>query len=89
VTTTITSLIRSIQHKHVENIVEEHKDIFSLMRVLLYFHFKHLIVLVHNAPLPNGPIYRGSLIENESISYVHHSYNRSLHNSIVHEPFRV
>jgi hypothetical protein len=105
----------------VDKIVEEHKDIFSSpTRVPLHCQVKHSIDLVPSAPLPNGPIYRCSLLENEEIKcqiheliqkghiqpssspcgspivlvqkkvpYVQHSYNRSLHNSIGHNPFQV
>jgi hypothetical protein len=59
------------------------------MGVPLHCQVKHSIDLVPGAPLPNGPIYRCSLPENESLPYVQHSYNRSLHSSIGHDPFQV
>jgi hypothetical protein len=93
---------------------------FFTYGVPLHFQVKHSIDLVPSAPLPNGPIYRCSLLENEEIKhqiheliqkghiqsssspcgspivlvqkkvpYVQHSYNRSLHNSIGHNPFQV
>ena len=48
--------------------MEEYKDIFTLPTgVPLHFHVKHSIDLILGVPLPNGPIYRRSLLENEEI----------------------
>jgi len=58
----------SQQQKHAYKIVEAHKDIFSMHdRVPLHFQVKKSIDLIPRAPLPNGPVYRCSLKENEEI----------------------
>ena len=58
----------SPQQKHVDKIVEAHKDIFAALDgVLLHCQVKHPIDLIPGAPLPNRPIYRHSLMENEEI----------------------
>ena len=52
----------STQQEQVDKVVEEYSDIFSSpIRV------KHPIDLTPSAPLPNGPVYRRSLLENEEI----------------------
>ena len=58
----------SPQQKHVDKIVEAHKDIFVAPDVVpLHFQVKHSIDLIPGVPLPNGPVYRRSLMENEEI----------------------
>jgi hypothetical protein len=48
--------------------VEEYSDIFSSPTgVPLHCQVKHPIDLTPNAPLPNGPVYHRSLLENEEI----------------------
>ena len=48
--------------------MEEYKDIFtSHIRVSLHFQIKHSIDFIPSAPLPNGPVYKHSLLENEEI----------------------
>jgi hypothetical protein len=48
--------------------MEEYKDIFSSPTgVPLHCQVKHSIDLTPNAPLPNGPVYWHSLLENEEI----------------------
>jgi hypothetical protein len=48
--------------------VEEYSDIFSSPTgVPLHCQVKHPIDLTPDAPLPNGPVYRRSLLENEEI----------------------
>jgi hypothetical protein len=82
---TTTTLVQdlSIQQKKVNNILEEHVDIFSSpTRVPLHYHVPSSSDLVLGAPLPNGPVYRPSLPENGSLPYVKH-------NSIGHDPFQV
>jgi hypothetical protein len=57
-----------MQLKHVENIVEEYKDIFSSpTRVPMHYHVKHLIHITLSAPIPNGSVYHRSLMKNEEI----------------------
>jgi hypothetical protein len=52
----------------VDGIVEEYKDIFSSpIRVPMHCQFKHPIDLTPDAPLPNGPVYHRSLMENDEI----------------------
>ena len=51
-----------------KNTWEEYSDIFSSpIRVPLHCQVKHPIDLNPSAPLPNGPVYRFSLLENEEI----------------------
>jgi hypothetical protein len=58
----------STQQKQVDKVVEEYSDIFSSpTRVHLHCQVKHPIDLTPDAPLPNGPVYRLSLLENEEI----------------------
>jgi hypothetical protein len=62
--------ILSLQQKQVDEIVEEYRDIFSsLIGVLTHFHFKHPIHLTPVEPLPNGQVYRHSLMENNKIRF--------------------
>jgi hypothetical protein len=58
----------SLQQKQVDVIVEEYIDIFSSPTgVLTHYQVKHPIDLTPSAPLPNGPIYHRSLMENDEI----------------------
>jgi hypothetical protein len=58
----------SMQQKQVDKVVEESKDIFSSPTgVPLHCQVKHSIDLTPSASLPNGPVYRRSLLENEEI----------------------
>jgi len=58
----------STQQKQVDKVIEEYLDIFSSpIRVPLHCQVKHPIDLTPDAPLPNGPVYRCSLLENEEI----------------------
>jgi hypothetical protein len=55
----------STSWKQVDNVVEEYKDIFSSPTgVPLHCQVKHPIDLTPDAPLPNGPVYHRSLLEN-------------------------
>jgi hypothetical protein len=48
--------------------VEEYRDFFSSPTgVLTHCQVKHPIDLTPDAPLPNGPVYRRSLMENDEI----------------------
>ena len=52
----------------MDKVVEEYSDIFSSpTEVPLQSKVKHPIDLTPDAPLPNGPVYRLSLLENEEI----------------------
>jgi hypothetical protein len=58
----------SLHQKQVDGIVEEYRDIFvSPTGVPTHCQVKHPIDLTPGAPLPNGPIYRCSLMENDEI----------------------
>lgn len=58
----------SPQQKHVDKIMEAHKDVFAAPnRVSLHCQVKHSIDLIPGAPLPNGLVNRCSLMENEEI----------------------
>ena len=52
----------------MDKVVEEYKDIFtSPAGVPLHCQVKHPIDLTLGAPLPNGPIYWRSVLENDKI----------------------
>jgi hypothetical protein len=52
----------------MDKVVEEYEDIFtSPAGVPLHCQVKHPIDLTPGAPLPNGPIYRRSVLENDKI----------------------
>jgi hypothetical protein len=58
----------STQQKQVDKVVEEYSYIFSSPTgVSLHCQVKHPIDLTLDAPLPNGPIYRRFLLQNEEI----------------------
>ena len=58
----------SAQQKQMDKVVEEYGDIFtSPTGVPLHCQVKHLFDLTPGAPLPNGPIYRCSVLENDEI----------------------
>jgi hypothetical protein len=71
VTTSVASTQRlSLQQKQVDKIVEEYRDIFvSPTGIPTHCQFKHPIDLTPGAPLPNGPVYRRSLMENDKIRH--------------------
>jgi putative transposase len=57
-----------LQQKQVEGIMEEYRDILSSSTGLpTQFQVKHPIYLTLSAPLPNGPVYHRSLMENYEI----------------------
>jgi hypothetical protein len=73
VTTTTSTQGLSTQQKQVDKIVEEYRDLFaSPVGVPLHCQVKHPIDLIPGAPLPNGPIYICSLLENEEIKHQIH-----------------
>jgi hypothetical protein len=52
----------------MDKVMEEYEDIFtSPAGVPLHCQVKHPIDLTPGAPLPNGPIYRRSVLENDEI----------------------
>jgi hypothetical protein len=56
------------QKQQMDKVMEEYEDIFtSPAGVPLYCQVKHPIDLTLGAPLPNGPIYRRSVLENDEI----------------------
>jgi hypothetical protein len=58
----------STPQKQVDTVVEQYKDIFSSPTgVPVHSQFNHSIDMTPDALLPNGPIYRHSLLENEEI----------------------
>jgi hypothetical protein len=58
----------SLQQKKVKGIVEEYREIFSSpIGVPTHCQVKHPIDLTPSAPLPNAPVYRLSLMENDEI----------------------
>jgi hypothetical protein len=58
----------STQKKQVDKVMEEYSDIFSSPTgVPLHCQVKYPIDLTPDASLPNGPVYRRSLLENEEI----------------------
>jgi hypothetical protein len=59
----------SFQQKQVDEIVEEYRDIFvSPTRVPTLCQVKNPNDMTLDAPLPNGPVYRCSLMENDEIN---------------------
>jgi hypothetical protein len=69
VATSVASTQRlSLQQKQVDGNVEEYRDIFSSPTgVLTHCQVKHPIDMTPDAPLPNGPVYRCLLMENDQI----------------------
>jgi hypothetical protein len=63
-TTSKASMVNlSTQQKQVDKVMEEYKDIFSSPTgVPLHCQVKNPIDLTPNAPIPNGPVYRLSLL---------------------------
>jgi len=58
----------SARQKQMDKVVEEYKEIFtSPIGVPLHCQVKHSIDLTLGAPLPNGPIYRRSILENDEM----------------------
>jgi hypothetical protein len=58
----------STQQKQVDKVMEEYLDIFySPIGVPLHCQVKRPIDLTPDAPLPIGPVYHYSLLENEEI----------------------
>jgi hypothetical protein len=58
----------SAQQQQVDTIIEDYKDIFfSPTSVLVHCQIKHSIDFTPSAPLPNGPIYRSFVMDNEEI----------------------
>jgi len=52
----------------MDKVVEEYEDIFtSAARVPLHCQVKHSIDLTPGAPLPSGPIYLLSVLENDEL----------------------
>jgi hypothetical protein len=65
-----TAIDLSTQPKQADKVVEEYKDIFSPpIGVSLRCQVKHPIDLNPYALLPNGLVYRRSLLENEEIKH--------------------
>jgi hypothetical protein len=60
----------SLQQKQVDGIMEEYRDIFaSPTGVPTHCQVKHPIDLTPGTPLPNGPVYQCSLMENDEIRH--------------------
>jgi hypothetical protein len=58
----------STQQKQVDKVMEEYSEIFSSpTEVTLHCQVKHPIDLTPGTLLPNGPVYRCSLLENKEI----------------------
>ena len=58
----------SAQQQQMDKVVEEYQDIFtSPTGVPLHCQVKHPIDMTPGALLPNGPIYRRSVLENDEI----------------------
>ena len=67
-TSTTSAQSFATQHKQVDKVMEEYEDIFtSVAQVPLHCQVKHSIELIPSTPLPNGPVYKHSLLENEEI----------------------
>ena len=58
----------STWQQQMDKVVEEYRDIFtSPTGIPLHCQVKHSIDLTRGAPLPNRPIYRRSVLENNEI----------------------
>eukprot|EP00253_Pinus_taeda_P009740 PITA_09740 len=58
----------STQQLQMDKVMEEYEDISaSPVGVPLHYQVKHSIDLTPGAPLPNGPIYQRSILENDEI----------------------
>ena len=58
----------STQQQQMDKVMEEYRDIFaSPTRIPLHFQAKDFVDLIPCAPLPNGPIYRCSILENDEV----------------------
>jgi hypothetical protein len=58
----------SFQQNQVDGIMEEYRDIFSSPTgVPTHCQVKHPIDMTLDAPLPNGPVYHHSMMENDEI----------------------
>jgi hypothetical protein len=67
-TTKVSTADLSTQQKQVDKFMEEYSDIFSSPAgVPLHCQVKHPVDLTLDTPLPNGSVYRLSLLENEDI----------------------
>jgi hypothetical protein len=56
------------QQQQMDEIVEDYKDIFnSPIGVHVHYHVKYFIDMTPGGPLPNDPIYKHSVMENEEI----------------------
>jgi hypothetical protein len=65
-TSRVSATNHSTQQKQVDKVMEEYSDIFSSPTgVPLHYQVKHPIDMTLGAPLPNGPFYHLSLLENE------------------------
>eukprot|EP00253_Pinus_taeda_P021267 PITA_21267 len=65
---TTSKLGPSARQLQMDKVVEEYEDIFtSPARIPLHYQVKHSTDLNPGAPLPNGPIYRHSILENDKI----------------------
>jgi hypothetical protein len=61
----------SMQQNQVDMVVEEYKEIFSSPTgVPMHHQVKHPIDFIPDAPLPNGPVYFFSFLENEEIKEI-------------------
>jgi hypothetical protein len=71
VATSVASTQRlSLQQQQVDRTMEEYRDIFaSPTGVLTHCQVEHPIDLTPDAPLPNGPVYQRSLMENDEIRH--------------------
>lgn len=57
-----------VWQQQIEKVMEEYKDFFSSpVGVSLHCQVKHSIDLTLATPLPNGTIYRHSIIKNDEI----------------------
>ena len=65
-TSQLTDQRSSRQQQQIDNILEEHQNIFqALDGVPLHYQVKHSIEFVHGSSLPNTYVYRRSILENE------------------------
>jgi hypothetical protein len=67
-TSRVSTIILSTQKNQVDKFMEAYSDILSSsIEVPLHYQVKHPIDMNPDAPLPNGPVYHHSMLENEEI----------------------
>jgi hypothetical protein len=81
-TSSVSTTNLSTWKKKVDKVIKAYLDIFSShIGVPMHYQVKHPIDLTPDAPLPNGPVYHCSLLENEEIKW---KIQELLHKGHIH-----